>query len=395
MNIHSFVSRHSPYWAYPAIRALFKHHQRRNIPPAHKKYAEDAERFRPCLKDELSRKIWDDREAYLRDLNEDVFIRRAFTDSLAFVSFYFYTFKAGNEGFLLKKVADDWKLFSSLTPDVEEKYSGAVILFDKEGGNLERAKMFLETCPPLRKSYRLVNIRELSDTNRPSEDEIVVNAVVNPLKLICARKYIRQCRYFSSNILCGNSETQYFDVFAPAEGETVLDVGACDGATSLQFLQWGGDKIRRVFAFDFDPVNIERCREKLRDFRDKVTLVEKGTWDEDKVMYVDSDFIGSGKSNVSESGKIKVQLATIDSMMKDEPVTFIKMDIEGAELRALKGARNIIIKNHPRLAICIYHKPEDICEIPAYILSLVPEYKFYVRHYSSSPSETVLYASCE
>jgi len=68
------------------------------------------------------------------------------------------------------------------------------------------------------------------------------------------------------------------------------------------------------------------------------------------------------------------------------------MDIEGAELQGLKGAKNIIVKNRPKLAICIYHKPEDILEIPLYLQSIVPDYKFYIRHYSNHDIETVLYA---
>lgn len=68
------------------------------------------------------------------------------------------------------------------------------------------------------------------------------------------------------------------------------------------------------------------------------------------------------------------------------------MDVEGSELKALQGAKNTIINNRPRLAICIYHKPIDVIEIASYILELVPEYKFYIRHYTSHMWETVLYA---
>lgn len=68
------------------------------------------------------------------------------------------------------------------------------------------------------------------------------------------------------------------------------------------------------------------------------------------------------------------------------------MDIEGSEMEALKGAENTIGKYKPRLAICVYHKPEDIIEIPLKILELNPEYKLYLRHYSYIHTETVLYA---
>ena len=70
----------------------------------------------------------------------------------------------------------------------------------------------------------------------------------------------------------------------------------------------------------------------------------------------------------------------------------IKLDIEGAELEALKGARETILRHKPKLAICIYNKPEDMIDIPLYIKELVPEYKLYVRHYTNTNDETVLYA---
>ena len=82
---------------------------------------------------------------------------------------------------------------------------------------------------------------------------------------------------------------------------------------------------------------------------------------------------------------------SIDNVIKEE-VTFIKLDVEGAELRTLMGAAETIKKYKPRLAISIYHKPEDIYEIPLLLMEYRPDYRFYIRHYTSYIWETVLYA---
>lgn len=100
----------------------------------------------------------------------------------------------------------------------------------------------------------------------------------------------------------------------------------------------------------------------------------------------------SSNGHLSQEGNIRVKLDALDHILKGEKVTFIKMDIEGAELKALQGSRNTIIEHRPKLAICVYHKPEDIIEIPLYIHEIAPEYKFYLRHHSKEYTETVLYA---
>lgn len=87
-----------------------------------------------------------------------------------------------------------------------------------------------------------------------------------------------------------------------------------------------------------------------------------------------------------------IEVAAVDDVLWDKDVTFIKMDIEGAELEALKGAGLTIQRCKPKLAICVYHKPEDIWEIPNLILDYYPDYKLYLRHYSLHFGETVLYA---
>ena len=73
-------------------------------------------------------------------------------------------------------------------------------------------------------------------------------------------------------------------------------------------------------------------------------------------------------------------------------MTFIKLDVEGAERKALQGARKTIKRDRPRLAVSVYHKAEDIIELPAYILSLHEDYRLYLRHYQMSPCETIVYA---
>ena len=88
-----------------------------------------------------------------------------------------------------------------------------------------------------------------------------------------------------------------------------------------------------------------------------------------------------------------VVVDSIDNQCAQDRVTFVKMDVEGAEMEALKGAVNVIKRDHPKLAICIYHKPEDLYEIPFWIHEMFPEYKLYLRHHMYCIHETVIYAT--
>lgn len=124
-------------------------------------------------------------------------------------------------------------------------------------------------------------------------------------------------------------------------------------------------------------------------------LIPKGLWSSETELVFNEVANFGSSSFITHKGSGKEQViptTSVDIVLHGEPVTFIKMDIEGAELEALKGAQNTIRRYHPILAISIYHKPEDIVELPRYIKSLVPEYKLYLRNYHLDTTETVLYA---
>ncbi len=190
--------------------------------------------------------------------------------------------------------------------------------------------------------------------------------------------------------LIGSTGKQYFDVFDPAENEIFVDAGAYDGGTTLQFAEWTNRQYKKIYVMEPLREMYESIEQKIQENHlHNVSVLERAAWDKEEVLYFKENDSGS---KVAGDGTLAVKGADIDSIVGDSPVTFIKMDIEGSELKALAGARETILRNKPRLAVCIYHKPEDILEIPLYLLELIPDYKFYIRHYCSNMFETVLYA---
>lgn len=102
---------------------------------------------------------------------------------------------------------------------------------------------------------------------------------------------------------------------------------------------------------------------------------------------------GKGElSNFSAEGDEVIQMTSLDSLIGNGKIGYIKLDIEGFERKALLGSKTIISRQRPALGISIYHKREDIWDLPKLILSMNPEYRFFLRHYSLSVVDTVLYA---
>lgn len=200
--------------------------------------------------------------------------------------------------------------------------------------------------------------------------------------------------FIMSNYMFATQKEQYFNPsFMTFEDEEVfIDAGCCDMITSRR-LKLHCKKLKRVYAFEPDKRNYEICKKIAQDeFDDGVVRVFcKGTWSENTTLYFEAS--NDGASHISDQGKDSIEVIKIDDVVDPfERVTFIKMDVEGSELESLKGAEQTIRRDKPKLAICIYHKAEDMYQLPLYIKELVPEYRLYLRHHSNGDGETVLYA---
>lgn len=172
-----------------------------------------------------------------------------------------------------------------------------------------------------------------------------------------------------------------------SDREIIVDCGAYSGDTAKHFYK-----------------NVPGCRvialePELRNFKilqklqlEGLTAINCGAWSEDTTLSFMDDG-GTEGSAISPSGNTTIEVKALDHLSECQSATYIKMDIEGAELEALKGSEQIIKRNKPKLAICIYHQSQDFFEIPLYIKSLNPDYKLFVhQHHSYQAYDTVLYA---
>ena len=192
-----------------------------------------------------------------------------------------------------------------------------------------------------------------------------------------------------------SEERQYFDLqYIEWENEEYfLDCGCFDGVTDKILARIIGERLKKVYAFEPMAENIDKCKTSLESIGCEYKLINKGVWDKETNTYFylaqHGQYVMTEEYN---SDAFEAPVTSLDIVLLKEKITFIKMDIEGAEMHALKGACNIIRTQKPKLAICVYHMLDDFYQIPKYILSLNPEYKLYLRHYGSNASETVLYA---
>lgn len=163
------------------------------------------------------------------------------------------------------------------------------------------------------------------------------------------------------------------------------------GDTAVAFFRFVRNRYRHYYGFEPDEQNFSAARCNLQNKRD-LTLVPKGLWSTEREFSFNGNLSSGSRLDANAVGS-SVEVIALDTFFrnKEEP-TFIKMDIEGAELEALKGAERLIRQYRPKLAICAYHKPEDLYTLPELIKRFRDDYTLYLRHYTDTIYETVLYA---
>lgn len=185
-------------------------------------------------------------------------------------------------------------------------------------------------------------------------------------------------------------------------GDYVIDGGGCYGDTALCFAQKAGNN-GKVFSYEFLNDNLEIFDKNLAlnpNLKDNIKISKKALWRNSKSkLYVLEDGPGTKCSKTHKKYyDLTVNTESIDDFVKNnkiEKIDFIKLDIEGSELDALKGAKHTIKTFKPRLAICLYHDIKHFFQIPEYLHKICPEYKMYVGHHTNTIFETVLYATVE
>lgn len=182
-------------------------------------------------------------------------------------------------------------------------------------------------------------------------------------------------------------------VFQLDQEDVFLDCGAYDGDTIRNLIDTQ-TQFDRIEAVEADSHSFARLADFVStlepEFANRVRLhqcavgARRGT--------VRFDNTGGVDSKVSDDGRILIEMVPIDVMFATKHVSMIKMDIEGGEYDALMGAQQVIRRDRPILAICVYHSQEDIWRLPLLIRSLCPEHRMYLKAYRGDGIQTVVYA---
>ncbi|MBW1963064.1 MAG: FkbM family methyltransferase [Deltaproteobacteria bacterium] len=192
-----------------------------------------------------------------------------------------------------------------------------------------------------------------------------------------------------------NFEEYYHPQVKPSPDDVIIDAGAWTGDTAISFSNYLDAKCK-VFSFEPDGHNFGVLLDNLKKsgLENIVEPVKLGLWKDGGFLRFNDSTENSMQFRVDEAGGKKIEVVSLDEFINEKKtkVDLIKMDIEGSEFEAVKGCESILKKFAPKLQICIYHKADDLWEIPLLIKKINPKYKLSLGVHKQHFIDTILYA---
>lgn len=226
-------------------------------------------------------------------------------------------------------------------------------------------------------------------------DEISVQVLDARMQLLDTKDYVAfylNCPVFGTHSESAYFEQELWEIYFDND-EVLVDCGAYTGDSATAFIKATAGRFKQIISFEPDRKNCMKYADNIQHERCVLYPYGVGAKSVRKAIIPNN----SGTYFTTDMQADSVEVVALDEFLDEIPVTFIKMDIEGAELDALYGAEKLIRKYRPKLAISIYHRPEDIFEIPQWIQKLECDYRMRIRQHCYRNDkfdirETILYA---
>lgn len=219
-------------------------------------------------------------------------------------------------------------------------------------------------------------------------------------RVFCNKIYLSGTKFPYQTFRSGG---EYFEngCWALGSEEYFVDGGAYIGDTVAEFVERTKGEFGAVYSFEYEAENYKELCANLKKYPQeiqmKIEAFQCGIWNKEEIGWCEHLGESDGTQLMREKDRglkaEQCQLKKLDDVLKDRKVTVLKLDVEGAEVQGLLGAEKMIVNQKPKLAICLYHVPEHLWEIPLLIHKMRPDYRMVIRHHSvQNYTDTVLYA---
>lgn len=174
----------------------------------------------------------------------------------------------------------------------------------------------------------------------------------------------------------------YNNILKLSENEIYVDLGAYRGDTIEEFLHFTSNNYKKIIALEPDKRNFKKLEKAVLSL-ENIEIYNCAVWKYDDTLTF--SYNSGRQASLSKKGKA-VEAKAVDSILSGSKATYIKYDVEGAEYEALLGSKNTIKKYSPKLTVAVYHRSEDLFQLPLLIKEINPSYKFYLRHFPYIPA---------